>query len=190
MCRLLPYTLLLPWLFLAGCNQHSAVSGTDRQKVHYEDSIYCFNGRSIVSLDGLWGLLDSDGGVILEPAWDAIVFLSDDVAMLQRSGLYYLCTRDGRVFAENTDPDVLENSFQELLTDLEYADRQKWDQVLDRLESLCDACIDDARRKPNKRILQEKEALQSQLNGVSGQMTRQQERRLEQIVEKFNSHYR
>lgn len=190
MCRLSRFCLLLPWLLLAGCNHTPAVSGTDEPRIHYDDSIYCFNGRSIVSLNGLWGLVDIKGTYILEPEWDAIEFLSDDVALLRRTGLYYLCTRDGRVFAENTDPDILESSYQTFLTEMEYADRQRWDKVLDRLESLCDACIAGTARRPDSRILQEKAALESELTGISGQMSKQQDERLKQIVDKFNAYYR
>ncbi|MBO7371442.1 MAG: hypothetical protein J6U34_02935 [Bacteroidales bacterium] len=73
---------------------------------------------------------------------------------------------------------------------MEYADRQRWDKVLDRLESLCDACIAGTARRPDSRILQEKAALESELTGISGQMSKQQDERLKQIVDKFNAYYR
>lgn len=184
---LIPYSVFFALVLSVGCSQIRRPGQAETPVVHYEDSVYCFNGRSIVSSGGLWGLVDQTGQVILEPEWDSIEFMDDDVALLRRDGLYYLCTRDGRFFAENTDAGMLEGSYRELLSAMEYEDLLKWDRVLDRLEALCDACIASRGIRPDRKVLEEKTALQSELAAASGRMSSHQESRLEQIVAKFNS---
>ena len=83
---------------------HSCQAGQVRSEmqetdVFYDDTVYCFNQRSIVTLGSQKGLIDENGTRILAPEWDSIEFLDDEVALLGRSGLWYLCTRDGRFFA-------------------------------------------------------------------------------------------
>ena len=187
---MIPYLLAAILPLSGGCSQAPRQEPVETAAAAYDDSVYCFNGRSIVSCKGMWGLVDQDGRVILKPEWDGIEFLDDDVALLHRAGLYYLCTRDGRFFAEDADAGVLEESFRELLVEMEYEDSRKWDSVLDRLEALCDACIASGRKRPDRIVLEEKAALQAELASVSGQMSSLQKERLEQIVERFKSSYR
>ena len=106
--------------YLVSCmNAGPDVQTPVQEPVTYEDTVYCFNQRSVVSLEGKKGLIDTEGQVVLEPEWDSIEFLDDEVALLSRSGIWYLCTKDGRLFAETSDPGILESSFHALLAEMQ-----------------------------------------------------------------------
>ena len=183
------FYLFLSLLAAGGCRLFPHPEGRNPDPVAFEDSIYCFNGRSTVLLDGKWGIVDTLGHVILKPEWDGIEFLNDDIALLRRSGMYYLSTRDGRILGGNPDPDALAEQAEELRSVMEEEDYTKWDRVLDHLAALCDACLAGSPGKIDNAMLQEKAALESALEEVSGRLSPMQEERLEKIVDKFNSLY-
>lgn len=181
--------LLLPGL--VSCQSPSgSIALAGRQDPAYEDSLYCFNGCYIVSRDGMKGLTDESGSLILPPTWDEIEFLDDEVALLRRGGVYYLCTRAGRLLAEGTDPMTLEGSFQERLSQVRLSDLESWDLVLDQLEALADACISSRHHRLDTRILEARSLLQERLSAASGTMVPEQLARLESIENKFYSLYR
>jgi len=175
-------------LLLAACQVRPVLVSVE--KTVYEDSVYCFNQRSIVTLGGQKGMVGEGGEVILVPEWDAIEFLDDDVAMLQKSGLFYLCTRDGRIFAESPEVESLERSFRQRLAETLDADLLSWDRVLDQLEVLCDACLACGGRRPDAQIIHEDTVLREYLDDATGAMTQEQKMRLERIGRKFDSLYR
>ena len=177
------------FLFLVGCQDHPAIPRVVPQKLVYEDSVYCFNQRSIVTVAGQKGVVDTTGEVVLAPEWDAIEFLDDDVALLQKSGLFYLSTRDGRIFAESLDAESLERSFRQRLSETLDADLLSWDRVLDQLDALCEACVACDGRRPDAQIIHANSVLQECLNKTSGTMNPEQTERLEQIRKKFVSLY-
>ena len=177
-------------LALVGCQDHRVHAPEAPQKLKYEDSVYCFNQRSIVTYGGLKGMVGEDGDVILAPEWDAIEFLDDDVALLQKSGLFYLCTREGRIFAESVEAESLEGSFRQRLSETLEADLLSWDRVLDQLDALCEACLACDGRRPDAQVIHENSVLQERLNNTSGTMSLEQKDRLEQIRKKFISLYR
>ena len=187
-----PAYLLFPFLVfsLTACREGTPADVPVREEVTYDDSLYCFNGRSLVSRDGRWGIVDTSGREILALEWDSADFLDDEVALLARSGIFYLCTRDGRIFAEDVDSGVLERSFRARLSEMQAADYQDWDQVLDRLETLCDACLAARNHRLDDRIIQENANLRELLAGIQGGMTLDQQNRLERIVDRFNTMYR
>ena len=83
---------LLPALLLLACARSQE---TAPEAQAYEDSVYCFNQRSIVSAGGLYGMTDTSGTRILPLAYTSLEFLSDEVALGRREGRWYLLTRDG-----------------------------------------------------------------------------------------------
>lgn len=175
---------------IPGCRQAVATNPL-QATISYDDSVYCFNLRSIVSREGLKGIADLDGNVVLPLEWDSIEFLDDDVALLSRSGLWYLSTKDGRIFAQATDPSELEASSTELFTRMQEDDLRHWDSVLDQLEALSHACISSARKGMNECILSEQNKLQQLLRERPGTaMSKAQEKRLEAIESEFSSLYR
>lgn len=175
---------------LASCHGAAVRTQEAAARPAYEDSVYCFNGRMIVSSEGRKGLADTLGHVILPLEWEQVEFLDDDVALLGRAGLFYLCTADGRIFAESADREDLERDYIRLLSGLKEADSGQWDQVLDQLEALCASCLAAKPRHVDKKILEEKAALVSLLDGIPGRMSPEQEARLARIESRFIALYR
>ena len=191
MRRLAPILLLsLPLAFLPACRNAAPVREAEASRTAYEDSVYCFNGCYVVTLDGRRGLVGEGGTLIYRPDWDSIEFIDDDVALLRRSGICYLGTRDGRLFAESASQEELEGSFRDRFAAMQEADYLSWTRVLDRLDSLCDACLSAKIHPDDGRLLRERALLQDCLSKVSGRPGPEQKARLEQIERKFSSSYR
>lgn len=177
-------------VWLAACSGPSSRTPADTACTPYDDSVYCFNGRVIVSSEGRKGLVDTLGHVILSPEWEDIVFLDDDVALLGRAGLSCLCTADGRIFAESGDREALEEDYIRLFSEMKDADYRQWDRVLDQLEALCDACLAAKPGHVDERVLKEKAALVPLLEGIQGHMSEDQETRLVHIEDRFTALYK
>ena len=129
--------------------------------------------------------MDKYGTLLLEPVWSEIEFLSPDVALLSRNGLSYLSSSEGRIFAEGTDREALAATFQESYESMLFEDMRRWDEVLDRLDSLCWSCIS---RDGNNGSATLFERLKESLHSVSGTMTGSQSQRLGEIEERFEYH--
>ncbi|MBR5403273.1 MAG: hypothetical protein IK113_03495 [Bacteroidales bacterium] len=189
MTRILPY-LTLVLFCLTACKTERADLPSYASSATFDDTLYCFNQRYIVHLDGKAGIIDDSGKVCLKPEWDSAEFLDDEVALLSRGGVFYLCTKDGRVFAESSSVLELIGNADDLLLHAMDEDVRHWDSVLDALEELCDVCLSSRSRKINDNILIAHQALQEKLQGASGSMTTIQQERLEEIVTRFQTFYR
>ena len=79
---------------LASCHGAAVRTQEAAARPAYEDSVYCFNGRMIVSSEGRKGLADTLGHVILPLEWEQVEFLDDDVARTWRtwSGIICACS--------------------------------------------------------------------------------------------------
>lgn len=183
--RVLPICLL--FLFCVSCRDAKSLPEAPPAAVVYEDTVYCFNQRSIVTLDGRKGLIDDSGACILAPEWDSVEFLDDEVALLSRSGLWYLCTRDGRIFADGLEKSVLEDTFREHLAEMHDQDYLYWESVLDQVEALGDAALASPRWRLDDRAVRAYAALQDLLKSSVGTMTRDQQERLSRLEERFIS---
>ena len=183
-------TILVALSCLASCKTGRSDLSSFSAPDHYDDTLYCFNQHSVVHLEGKAGIIDDSGNVCLKPEWDSAEFLDDDVALLSRAGVFYLCTKDGRVFAESTSVLELIGNSDALLLRAMDEDVKHWDSVLDALEKLCEVCLSTRSRKVDDNILLAHHALQEKLQGVSGSMTVIQQERLEGIVTRFQTFYR
>ena len=188
-------------LMAASCVRQNASESTPFMRVEpsevsrtvgFDDTLYCFNGFSIVFLDAKQGVIDSTGRLTLEPVWDSVDFLSDDVLLLCRSGLYYLSTASGRIFAEDGSRDKLESVYQQLYEGLRAKDVLYWDKVVEQLDSLCNDCLAQPRGKNSVdlKVIEEAEALKSLLQSPSGHPDSTQIMRIDAIVERFDRYRR
>ncbi|MBR1490661.1 MAG: serine/threonine protein kinase [Bacteroidales bacterium] len=157
----------------------------DAAGYRFTDTLDCLNGRFIVACPQGYGMMDNDGRLLLEPVWDDIEFLSPDVALLTRNALSYLCSSEGRIFAESTDRETLSSSFQEGYERMLFEDMRRWDLVLDRLDSLCGSCLSPQGEAGSAAIF---ERTKESLHAVSGKMTHSQAIRLNEIEERFQNH--
>lgn len=183
--------LLVCTAMIASCTagRKAESAGIENVPKAYEDTIYCFNGRSIVHLNGLAGCIADDGREIIPPVWDSLDFLSNDVLMLYRSGLAVLATRDGRLFSETASPANLEKEFEERFSRMQVADILYWDGVLDRLDSLCNECLalPESATIRNAAILSQVNEIKQLLQTPQGYMAPAQLARLSEIEDKFLS---
>ncbi len=175
---------------LAACEAERGDMPSLAAPARYDDTLYCFNQRSIVHLGGKAGIIDDNGNVCLKPEWDSAEFLNDDVALLSRGGVFYLSTKDGRVFAESASVLELIGNSDELLLRAMDDEVRHWDSILDALEELCNVCLSSRSRKVDDAILSAHQILEERLQGASGSMTTIQQERLEEIVTRFQTFYR
>ena len=90
--------------FLTACSNSPAPVGDMTAAARgYDDTTYCFNSLSIVTRDGLQGLMDSCGRELLPPEYDRVEFVSDDIALVSKAPDFWLVTRQGRFFAFGQD---------------------------------------------------------------------------------------
>lgn len=152
----------------------------------FTDTLDCFNGRCIVTApDGCKGIMDTTGHLLQPPAWTTAEFLTADIALLTRDGLAYLCTADGRIFAEDTDAEALAATCTERYEGLLAADVRGWDTVLDSLDALCWTCLSKEGQTGAVRLY---ESVRTATEAVSGTMNRAQRQRLEEIETRFQEH--
>ena len=162
----------------------SAVPSLDASGYSFTDTLDCLNGMFIVATEDGKGLMDSSGSLILEPSFDEIEFILPDVALLGRNGLYRLCARDGRIFAEGAEREDLVSSAQDLYEKRMFEDMRRWDNALDELELLREECLNPGSEET---VTAKLEAFKSALGNVSGRMTDSQRSRLEKIIGDFES---
>ncbi|MBR1926465.1 MAG: serine/threonine protein kinase [Bacteroidales bacterium] len=157
--------------------------GADPSLYSFVDTLDCLNGRFVVTVDdGRMGIMDSEGRIIVDPMWEKIEFLSPQVARLQRNGLSYLGSAGGRIFAEGADAEELTSSFQERYERMLFEDMKRWDDVLDKADTLCSACL---KGEDAGDLSVRLDALKRSLSVVSGEMTGAQRLRLEDILGRF-----
>jgi len=140
------------FVLFSSCSAVDTAPQPAGEPIAYEDTVYCFNQRSIVHLSGKAGVIDESGTLVLSPEWDAIEFLDDEVALLRRDGRWFLSTRGGRIFAESDDSAGLESDFRRRLEDVREQDLCRWDTVLDKLEVLCETALACRSRRPDRDI--------------------------------------
>ena len=180
-------TLLIIIASAIACNSPAPSVRSIMDYGPYDDTIYCFNQRSIVHKDGRAGIVDDLGHPILAPEWESIEFLDDEIALLSREGEYLLCTRDGRIYAQSDSAEALEIDYRERLDTAIEDDIRSWDSVLDKLDFLCTDCLRRGRRRPDQLVKEAYSQFQQALSEASGQMTQSQQERFEEIVRRFNT---
>ena len=157
----------------------------DASEYSFTDTLDCFNGRFIVSCEDGKGLMDLDGNLLLTPEYSEIEFLSPEVALLAKHGLHYLCSADGRIFAEDPDGEALCSTFEERYEAVLFERLHRWDEVLDCLDSLCWLSLGPDGDKSEVQMF---ERLRGSLELVSGNMSAPQAQRLAGIEERFGYH--
>ncbi|MBR6465672.1 MAG: hypothetical protein IKS82_04475 [Bacteroidales bacterium] len=158
------------------------VSAQSRQE------IYCFNQRYICSEGGKFGMLDKQKKEVLPMVYDGISFLTDDIAILSRYGSFLLCDRWGRIFAESSSEEDLEERCQDLYDQVLEEDRLYWEKVLEAYIEFRDSCL-RLRGKPNalSQLLPLKQKIGELLSLSRGRMTEDQMARFKSITDGYSS---
>lgn len=160
----------------------------DGRKPRYDDSVYCFNERWIVRSGSKFGLVDKHQKLIIPIEYQDIVFLRDDIALLQGYGTLSLSDTTGWVFCENTDKDYLINSFSEIYDSKVKDNLLLWDRILDSYDDLCNKCI-DARidNVSYATVVELLNSIKGNIGNIPLKMSQEQLLRFEGIKERYNS---
>lgn len=137
---------------LASCGRRESVRSLDRLQASlaaaydtggtpvWDERLDCFNGLFMVRSNGLYGITDESGAVLVPPECDSLEFLSDEVLLLFKGGMSALADRRGRVFAENGDSRILRDNFQGLRDKAADEGLRRWSAYLDDFESFGREC--------------------------------------------------
>lgn len=167
--------------------QHEKQDGTPSVKLEtaYDSSTYCFNGTSIVSKDGKWGLCDTLGNVILPANYDKIEFISDDMAVANEGELFYLIDTKGNIMAEALHSGGLTAEEISLWAGkVNERIRKEWDEILDKYEELETLCAD--RKSSRKAVKSASKELEELLDAATGSMNQAQRARFEMLRNTFS----
>ena len=180
---------LLPTLLLLAC---ARAQETAPEAQAYEDSVYCFNQRSIVSAGGLYGMTDTSGTRILPLAYTSLEFLSDEVALGRRGGRWYLLTRDGETVRQGDSRRVADDWEAAYESWLQRRD-SFWDVALDRYEALCHTCIalalsPDPDTKEVSEAVSQLEWLRSYLKGADSKMPAAHQARFRALAARYQQY--
>lgn len=172
-----PYTILV-LLCLAGCRHSDGPTG---QIPEYDSITDCFNGTSIVSRDGEWGIIGSSGSVVIPTVYDNVFYLTDELAAAFTGNICEFYDRSGRRLTEiqtppvSPDPDALLAAY----SDIREQNRKMWDDILESFQEL------SVLRSSEGATAQQAESLadsiRSGLGHISGPMDKEQQARFEAI---------
>ena len=140
----------------------------------YTTMTYCFNGTSIVSNLGKYGIIDTLGNILLPLRYDNITYITDELAAAQEKGLYCLVDTKGHVHREMTADEMA--AWAE---DVSKKVRQSWDDVLAGYGELSDLCRSEA--PDNEAIRKKAEEIQESLAKTVGSMSKDQKAQFESV---------
>ena len=106
----------------------------------WDERLDCFNGLFVVRSNGLYGITDESGAVLVPPECDSLEFLSDEVLLLFKGGMSALADRRGRIFAESTDSRNLKDNFQSLRDKAADEGLRRWNSYIDDFEAFGREC--------------------------------------------------
>ncbi len=145
----------------------------------------CFNGREIVLQNDRYGLVKENGETVLASVYDSIEFLDNDIALLGKDGLFYLCDRNGRMLSGAVCQDSLRLGWNQIVARVLEDDRLSWEKVLRDYDELCHACKAVRGRRLSRKEYARVEGLQEQvfrsLREATGAPTVSQKARLESL---------
>lgn len=153
---------------------------TPVRKPSFDTEEYCFNGTSIISIDGKWGIADTSGAIVLPARYDSVCYVTDEIAAAKEGRLYYLADKKGFILDETvSETDITETELIRWAGEVSSEIRKSWDEVLDSYEELATLCSSD---RPDNRAISGKSAeIRAMLEDISGSMARDQKTRFENI---------
>lgn len=168
--------IILAFCISAGC-------GRTREPVpkpEFDTETYCFNGTSIVSKDGRWGIADTSGNIVLPLRYDNVAYVTDEIAAASEGTLRYLIDRGGNVIAETVSDTMLsDEALMDWAEEVSAGIREKWDRVLDSYAELARLCSASGTDKDS--ITSKAGEIREMLEEISGSMSRDQLSRFEMI---------
>lgn len=146
----------------------------------FDTEEYCFNGTSIISINGKWGIADTAGNIVLPARYDSVCYVTDEIAAAKEGRLYYLTDTKGHILDETvSETAITETGLTRWAGEVSSEIRKSWDEVLDSYEELATLCSSD--RHDNKAISGKSAEIQVMLEDIPGSMARDQQTRFERI---------
>lgn len=103
----------------------------------FDSSEDCFNGRLIFSVGDKFGIADaSDSTILVQAAYERLMFISDELAIAKTEGRWNLMDKDGHVVASSIDSSFLVSESIHLYESLVEAETESWDRILDVYEKM------------------------------------------------------
>lgn len=170
-----PIIFLLLTLMAVACASRTEVRAV---RPDYDTETDCLNGTMIVSLDGKYGLADTSGREILAPEYDAVYYISDEIAVAFTGQNVGFFDQNGRRLGET----VMEGeaSVDDLLaaySKIEKMRREQWDSILASYEKLRQYCQSDSALVVTANIMADD--IRAALQKVGGPMEKDQKVRFE-----------
>ena len=168
--------IILALCISAGCGR----SNEPVQKPTFDTETYCFNGTSIVSKDGRWGIADTTGSIVLPLRYDSVAYITDGIATASEGRLRYLIDSRGNVLDETTSDTALsDEALMKWAEDVSSRIRGEWDRILDSYADLARLC--NAAEPDNDSIRARAGEIRSMLEEISGSMSKDQRARFDRI---------
>lgn len=189
--RLLPAIILTALgmlLFCASCSRKTAGASAEVQSIEWDRRWNCFNGCSIVSAGGKYGLVSDEDVLLMQAVYDSLEFISDEVVLALKDGVYSLADKAGHFFAESADAAWLADNYQLLYDDAVAAGIRLWDALLDEFESFgreCMAVRGKLSRSSWKKLIAARDALYEKAASIRVPATETQKERLERITSMY-----
>ena len=131
-------------------------------------------------------MLDNRKKEILPLVYDGITFITDDIALLYRYGSYMLSDKWGRIFAEGSSRQELEQSCQDLYDKVLEDDRQYWETVLAAYSDFSAMCSQvRGHRGAEEKLLPLSRKIENLLKMKRGFMDEDQVARFRQITSTY-----
>lgn len=170
-----PIIFLLLTLMAVACASRTEVRAV---RPDYDTETDCLNGTMIVSLDGKYGLADTSGREILDPEYDDVYYISDEIAVAFTGQNVGFFDQNGRRLGET----VMEGeaSVDDLLaaySKIEKMRREQWDSILASYEKLRQYCQSDSALVVTANIMADD--IRAALQKVGGPMEKDQKVRFE-----------
>lgn len=185
MYRCLTALSLLILLLPASCGRRDGAAlpeAADRDS--FDSWEYCYNGCAVVSEGGRFGIADSSGMVLLPLEYDAVSFVTDDVALASAGDDHLLVSKGGDVIARSADREYLIENCEAIVRSSEAQLFRQWDAILDDFEHLCNAALSGGDTAP---MLEKLADIKEKAADARGRMTPQQKSRFEALVRNYNT---
>lgn len=142
----------------------------EEKPVCIQEEWYCFNGKKIVRTDKGYGLTDTLGHEIIPAVYGEVVFLNDDIVLLQRLGTWLLSDGNGYIFAESQDREQLVRDSETAYESLLAARRDGWNRIIACYDSLSRSCLEVRSRSVSGTDMLRLESMQQDLTELLGRI--------------------
>lgn len=159
--------------FIVGCNGNPS----GEPQIPAFDSVEdCFNGRLIFSIGEKFGIAHAaDSSILVQPAYERLSFISDNLALAKADGRWSLMDKDGHLVASSIDSSFLSGESIHLYECFLEEEALSWDRILDFYEKMSE--------KPDRKSLEE---LKKMISEVKLGMNEEQSERFRGIQSKHN----